>query len=227
MFTRKLTRSNESLELAPGQVDGTGDTDISGGMVQNINEDAFRGIVQSLYGVLVARGLDEKDINAKVDELANMFKANGDVNDLSYIKRNMKFELEWDKEKDLRKANPGIWSGWWDILHETASGASCILGYSGKALNKLTDFEQALVEQYKKARSEYYDARWKFRQYIDDLAIDALHTIVVKYADAFSKIDKEWFENLSKEANGEYTRMLKRREQKGIKDSPLTRAVEV
>jgi len=49
----------------------------------------------------------------------------------------------------------------------------------------------------------------------------------VKYADAFSKIDKEWFENLSKEANGEYTRMLKRREQKGIKDSPLTRAVEV
>ena len=229
-----LPSVENALPTAPGSIDATAyKPTLSAYFAQSVNYDALNGIIDSVVAVLGAKGTDKEDINAKIRELVELLKSNGDLNNEEakwILERDYSKAYTWEQSDDLWKLNTAEerWSAYWRIRDCAMCAVSCISRWNDKVKRQqLNEREQELVKRLDEARAALREVEREFHDYTFGCAVDCINDIFVKYADALQKIDKDWYDEIVLCLKRDVERVQKERAQKKLEDeSAVNRPVE-
>lgn len=203
---------------------------MSEGCARYIYYSALRGILYSAITCFKNKGMTEEDIQGKVIEIANMFVANGDVDNREsemlkeYIKDSAFYE---DKSDGMRLKNEGYPDSYWGIKRKLFGCVTDEIKW-GSDNSKFNDRELELIKTFHEAQEAYWKAQDALRSYCEDVTTETIKEIITKYADTLRKVDESWFADISRSCNFDYDALIKRRnEKKAEDDNFIARPVEV
>ena len=228
-FALKPQPAKESIEMKPGEVENKAYTEpISAGAHLQVFSEAIMGIAESLSKRLISKGVDKKDVNSTIITFLQTVASNGDFDAQfkSWLFDHDFSDIKWDLRDELRQVTPNDkWDSWYIILDNAKGGVKCGSKWSDEFQKKMNPREQELLKTLREAEDKYYDAKYKYEEYVHDHAIDTLNEIFVKYAEPLSKIDKEWYDGIETRLRLEVERLNRRRaEKKAEEDAAAGRA---
>lgn len=200
-FALKPTRSVEELLAKPGEIEDS--FSVSAGEQQMILEDALSGIIYSAVAHLSVTDMPADVINAKMRDLAEQFKRNGDItqNQLDYILKT-DFVRSYSDRTIFEGCCPDEkfdkWeAGYWGILRNVKRAIKNSYQWGGSDIeNKLNDREKALIKAVHEAQEALYKATEEYWKYTQVQAVLTIDELLKKYADPLGKIDQNWYNAL-------------------------------
>lgn len=217
-FARPAT---ESIEMRPGEIDGN---TVSASVHTEICHDALIGFMKSLTLALTRLGKPENDIRAMVISFLNLAYDNGDfmvdpTDEHNDVFKACTYQVDDEKWNELDKFASGqYWSDWCMVINSIESGISFASDCSKELQKKMNDREKALCKNLLEAEKAYYKAKEEYRAYVHDHAIETINDLLVKYGEAMSKLNKDWYEMIESRTKEEMKYLQERRARKQAED---------
>lgn len=192
--------------------DKTPSVEMTAEFSNSVNEAILDSIIFSLMESFEKTGLDQKSISNKLHELINTLHVRQDVGE-SYIR----WKERWDPTYDIQhpfigRIDPET-NGYYEfskIVDSVSRECGFFTRFNDKNL-ALNDHEKELVSRLETAYAALQKARDEFYRYTHDCALDQFNKIMLKYGDAISKVNPEWYENVSNVLKISIERLEKRR----------------
>lgn len=220
MFKYSLESNVVVLDNGTAKADKAPSVEMTAEFSNLINETILDSIIFSLIETFEKTGLDQKSINNKLYELINTLHVRQDVGE-SYAK----WRERWDPTYNI--GNPYVGriapetNGYYEfyrIVDSVSRECGVFTKFYGKNL-ALNDHEKELISRLETAHAALQKARDEFCRYAHDCAIDQFNKIMTKYGDAISKVNPEWYGNVSNVLKISVERLEKRRREANAEET--------
>lgn len=199
---------------------------VSAGAATEMARATVSGILYSVSCHLATSGLSRQTFSAKITELINLLKKNGDIDDSTY-----KCLIECDLYTQRATINMNrslaidvpLYSYYRELQQHSMWGCEDAHYYE-KDQSKFSDEEKALIAARDEARRAAYEAERKCDIHFRLKACCIINDYLVKYSEILNRIDAPWYKEMC-ECNKRETEWAKNF-RKNAKEEEADSAVE-